>query len=169
MTRKPYYSREEFKRIYEDVKNMRQTGATISDCCDFSEITINRFNYYVKKYGFDSLRELKYPYDSFKQLYDKVVDKVKDGMTITAACKSLDFKPSIFYNCAYHHKMPNIVINNTPDYDYDYDKVYEEIWNLVKEGYTVKSACKKQGISYSKFYADRAKYNKPIFKNLVVP
>ena len=119
MAKKPCYTREEFGRIYKDVKNMRKTGTTISDCCYFSEITVNKFNYYSKKYGFDSLKEPKYPYDTFKELYDDIVSRVKNGMTITEACRYWDVKLSTFYKYIKFHNMHDIIINDRPEYDYD--------------------------------------------------
>ena len=141
---------------------MRKTGLSIADSCDYSGITINKFNYYRKKYGYDSLKELKYPLDSFKELCDEIRDRVENGMTVTTACKLSNIDPCNYYNYLKFHKLPSIGLKK-PYSKEEFDKIYDEIKELSKEGYTIKASCNKLGIDYSTFSTRRHRSNKPIF------
>ena len=164
MSKQPSYTREEFDRLYNDVKKMRETGLNIADSCDFSGITINKFNYYRKKYDYGSLKELRFSHDSFKELYDEISGKVKNGITVTKACRSSNIKPNDFYNYLKFHKMPNVTISKEIAKE-DFDDIYNKVSALSEEGYTIKASCKKLGIDYCNFNGRRSRYNKPTFRN----
>ena len=156
-------SLRDFEPIYSKVKAFKNAGYTITTACGFSRISINRFNYYVRKYNLDTLKTPKISEELFDKIYDKIEKRVLGGSTIKKACLNEGIQSHVFYWHLKEYNKPKIETGRNISRA-DFETLYDQVYELVSNGNGIIKSCNDLGVDYYYFTKNRLKFAKPVIK-----